>query len=178
MKLSYRGVRAWLEENAKNCTFEELCTLQTIIEEALQTAEAQHKKLEKAKAEMQALAKEIGVGDVASLVRLVTGTAIQAPAAAEAGEPVRKLRANVRKPYMDPFDPESDIYSLQHLHPDPEWFIAAQEKGWTKEECHYKRLMAAWRARGMQPLYDPIARHAELVAMEKQQPVFQRVRKN
>ncbi len=174
MKISYATTKKWLETDAEKCSAEELCTLLQLIEDALKIVEKRDEKLTGALAEMERLAKSVGFDSVQDLMKLVTKSSRSSVSTTD----VRAPRAGLRKPFMNPLDPHSGIFALTHLHDLPDWAQACVDKGWSKDELHYKRIAAGWSARGIEPLFDPIARHAELVKKEiENSVVFQRPKK-
>ena len=174
MKISYATTKKWLETDAASCSAEELCTLLQLIEDALKIVEKRDEKLTGTLLEMERLAKSVGFDSVQDLMKVVAKSS-RPPVVVN---DVRAPRAGLRKPFMNPLDPHSGIYALTHLHDLPEWAQACVDKGWSKDELHYKRIASSWSARGIEPLFDPVARHAELVKQEIESAVkFQRPKK-
>jgi len=171
MRLSYIGVRRWLEDNATSCTEEELHLLATIIESAIPIVERRNSEVQQKLARIVELARDAGL-DEKAVARLVHSKRDLPPGA-------RLPRTGVRRPYMNPFDAESGIYAFPPTHPDkmPEWAKQALAQGWEKEEMHYKKLAAAWAKRNMPKLFDPVARHSELQAEEAAKGGYQRKKK-
>lgn len=171
MRLSFVGVRRWLEDNALSCSEEELHTLASIIEAAIPVVERKNEAVKQKLTQIVELAREAGL-DEKAVARLVSSKAEQASGS-------RLPRTGVRRPYMNPFDPQSGIYAFPPNHPDkmPDWAKQALAQGWEKEEMHYKNLAAAWAKRNMRRLYDPMARHGELQAVEEAKGGYQRKKK-
>ena len=153
MRITYVGVRKWLQSNAGFCTVEQLDELWRCIEEGRAKA-TDKRKNEEVVLEAQALAEKAGL-TVEELFSRVLGSTT-----ANRTGPTRI--SSVRKPYMDPFSEGERIYAVLKRHPKPAWLLKAEEKGWSLEECHYRVLAQAWKARGMKPLFDPVLRHKEL----------------
>lgn len=171
MRLSFVGVRRWLEDNATSCSEEELHTLASIVEQAIPVVARKDQEVKKKLAQIVELAKEAGL-DEKAVARLVSSKVELAPGS-------RRLRTAVRRPYMNPFDVQSGIYAFPPNHPEkmPDWAKEAIAQGWEKEEMHYKKLAAAWTKRNMPRLYDPVARHSELQAEEAAKGGYQRKKK-
>lgn len=165
MRLTYSSVLQWLAANAETLTPAEIAKLETAVANAKAESHRHNEKLQRALAEMESIAKSVGLGSATDLLKLVA----RGPAAAAPDG--KTPRAGLRKPYMDPYDPDSGIFALTHLHELPEWARRAVANGWTKPEFHYKRIGAAWKARGITPAYDPIARHKELMHKELDETV-------
>lgn len=168
MRLSYRAVRRWLEANALSCSAEELHTLASIADQAIPLVEKRHRERQQKLDQIAALAREAGL-DEEEVARLVNSKS-------DRQSDERRPRTGVRRPYMNPFDAHSGIYAFPPNHPEkiPHWAKQALNKGWTKEEMHYKNLAGAWARRNMSPLYDPVARHGELQAVEAAKGGYQR----
>lgn len=171
MKLTFVGVRRWLEENAKECSEEELHTLAFIIESALVVVEKKNEEVQKKIDQILELARQVGLDENAINNFLAKETRLSAS--------YRVPRTGIRRPYMNPFDEQSGIYAFPPNHPEkmPQWAKDAMNNGWSKNEMHYKNLADAWQKRNMKALYDPIKRHNDLQAAELEKGVFQRVRK-
>ncbi|MCX9158536.1 hypothetical protein OPU71_20630 [Niveibacterium sp. 24ML] len=172
MRLSFIGVRRWLENNATSCSEEELHLLADIIESAIPVVERRNDEVKQKLEQIVALAKEAGL-DQKAVARLVSSKIDLPPGA-------RLPRTAVRRPYMNPFDPQSGIHAFPPNHPEkiPEWARQAISQGWEKEEMHYKKLAAAWAKRNMPQLYDPVARHSDLQAEEAAKGAYQRKKKS
>ena len=171
MRLTFTGIRNWLEDNATACTEEELHTIAGIVDEALPIVCRKNEEIKLKLAQIVRLAQEAGL-DEKAVARLISSKT-EAPASQ------RPSRTGVRRPYMNPFDADSGIHAFPPNHPEklPTWAKEAMENGWAKEEMHYKHLEAAWAQRGMERLYDPVARHLDLQTAEAAKGGFQRKKK-
>lgn len=184
MKLNYGLVRQWLIENMSLCSLDQLRELSDMVDQATVQAELRKSRIEEELAQLRMLAEDsaqrLGL-PVEQILNLTRQGPEQRAGAVDLVVPVgaKKPRAGVRKPYMNPFQDDGTIYSISLAHPDrnrPEWLARAEAEGISLDQCHYKRLESTWRLKNMPRLYDPIARHAELVAQE---PVkYQRLKRN
>jgi len=154
MRIGFSTVARWLDEAASACTPAQLDELATRLAAARQQAEARASQLSAARAAAEAAAKAAGVS-LEELLRI-------APAGGK--QPAKVRPKDSRKPYLDPFNPQSECYAISSRrgHKIPEWAERLIEQGWAVEELHYKRHAAALRARGQQPRYDAVARYKQL----------------
>lgn len=162
MKLSYLTVRNWLQANAAGCRTDQLKELEDIVSAGLLAAQAAEDTYRAALAQAEAAAKSVGLNSVEDLLRLAQagrGSAGGGPLAdAARGQPPR---TGVRKPYLDPLRDDGQIHAAPNARrPKPAWWTEAEKAGWSLGECHYARLLDAWRARGVQGYTaDPGALH-------------------
>ncbi|MFL9948923.1 hypothetical protein PQR68_23305 [Paraburkholderia agricolaris] len=142
-----------------------------IAEQAIPVVEKRTQERQQKLDQIVMLAREAGL-DENAVARLVSSKSDR-PADA------RLPRTGVRRPYMNPFDAQSGIYAFPPNHPEkmPDWARQALNQGWRKQDMHYKNLAGAWAQRGMPQLYDPIARHDELKALEAANGGYQRKKK-
>lgn len=163
MRLSYPAVLAWLTTHCTEFTTAQLEQLDGVVQAALEQARARDAQTADVLRRMDELAREAGASSAAEILQRAAAQqgGVEAPAVTQP----RKLRTDVRKPYLDPYDANSGIYAAKNLS-ETEWFKRAQAKGWTMQQCHYKHLADTWKSRGMKPLYDPVERHAQLVQQE------------
>lgn len=167
MRLSFQQVLNWIDDQAKDCTAAQLNMLMQKLEAAKREAAQRDEQVERVRQQMSEMAKSLGLESPAELMKFIKPGAVEAaPKTKFIRQGSRVPRTSIRKPYMDPFDPQSDIHALPHMHPLLPWAQRCIDQGWSKEELHYKRIKAAWQARGLPELYDPIERHAALIAAE------------
>ena len=162
-QLNFDLVMAWLASPELALTAEQL---ERLVIEAIQAEDRVKNKaarMGRVKAQADEVARAGGYDSVEQLLQAMSPPA----AVSTAGRvlPGRKRPFQIRKPYMSPFTPDA-IYSLAAHHPVPDAIAKLLANGWRKEELHFRRLGDAAAARGLTLAFDPLARHAELVAAE------------
>lgn len=171
MRISYLTVRNWLELHGPHCRLDELQDLSALLSELIRDAEALEARKVLAVQELRAVAEqraaEIGV-PVQELLRLQFREI--APQPFPTGGSRSSARPTVRRPFMNPYADDGQIYADHTSHPSrkaPAWWERAQREGISMAMCHHSRLLDTWRATGLPVLYpDPTARHREIVEEE------------
>jgi hypothetical protein len=110
---------------------------------------------------LEALAREQGYAGVEDLLQKARGEA----ARRSAPPPGRQPRSELRKPYLDPLDPDpKELYALSKTLPEnyPQWVKRALDRGFVLDELKYKNHAAACRRLGLQQLYDAHQKFQEL----------------
>lgn len=111
-------------------------------------------------AKLDALAREQGYGSAEELLQKARGeTARRSPSLG------RQPRSELRKPYLDPLDPDpKELFALSKTLPEnrPEWVKRALERGFTLDDLRYKNHAAACMRLGLPQLYDAREKFAEL----------------
>ena len=141
----------------------DLVAIRDLIDKRLGYLDSQANELETILDQANELASRLGFNTIEDLIaeRKKT-TAAPAP---------RKLKQpQSRKCYMNPLDPNSDAYAIFAGRTQPAWFSELLAQGWDRDELKYANHAAAMQRRGLTPLYDAPARHAELMAHKKQNP--------
>lgn len=159
--LTLKSVTNWIQRDAAGqCTPADLDQLLPLISAARSAAAARVEQQSAARARLEALAHESGFPDVATFLRSTM------PGIAPTPGQVPKLQIPPRRPYFDPLDPNPTLAALTHSRPEnrPAWVAARLAEGWDIEELHYKKHRLALKSRGIEPLYDSIAKYAELSA--------------
>lgn len=157
MKINYNRVAEWLRFDAKNCTLEQLTQLSELLKTATDDAANVDQRREETLRQMQEFARQAGYGSLDELLK--------PPAAAKARR--AKAAGTSRCPFMDPFNPESDCYSLSN-RPDkrPHWPAWADDlvrnQKWDKSELHYRQHAKALNARGLPILYNAVERYQRI----------------
>lgn len=156
------GVLNWLE-NGAGLTAAELEALGDLVAKKLEYARQTEAIYARALLELDIIARNAGAKNTRDLIAKLDG----APRP-DRTKPGRKKGGakEVRKPYMNPFDPDSALYALAEHHPKPAWVADLLKRGWTKSELHYAQHKQALAARGEPILYDAPKRHKALVAAE------------
>lgn len=167
MRITYPSVLAWATAEGKNCTPAELNSLLGVLEVALNKSKDRDGFTRHALQQAEILAKDAGYGSLDEMLqatgRTVSKTAAPNPNfATSAGKQI----AAPRKPYLDPLDPNTEAFAVYKDRAIPAALQRRIDEGWSLEEMHYKRIAAGRKARGLDAPYDPIQKHAELMAQE------------
>jgi hypothetical protein len=153
MRLSFTAVSRWLEAEGPNCTHGQLAQLQASLDSARTAIARKDARLAEALVQAEAAARAAGVSLDELLQR--TKPSVDKP-----------RKADVRKPYLNPYDANSQLTALRPGKARPDWVEQLVSAGWDVSELHYKRHAAALRARGEEPRYDAVARYKLLAAQE------------
>lgn len=159
MRLSLHTVKKWLAQNAGEQSIDELNELIDLCYAAIKTAESQEARRQEALAAAQQAAVAAGYSSLDELLQAARPTGRRGSSVT-----TRPLASGVRKPYIDYRHPDA-VHAVKKANP-PGWFLELEQQGWTLEECRYDRLAAACKARGIKLNFDPVERHAELIAVE------------
>lgn len=170
MRLSYKSVLNWVESEAKNCSTRELEYLSGMVEVALDQAKTRESATRYALEQAEVAAQKAGYQSLEALLN-ATGRSLspsKQPIAAT-NQNGRQL-APPRKPYMDPMSPADSVkaYAVYKNRAMPPELQKRIDEGWDLSEMSFRRISAARKARGFPPNepYDPIQKHAELMAAE------------
>ena len=153
MRLSFNAVSRWLAAEGASCTREQLAQLQASLDAARTAIASNDARLAAALEQAEAAARAAGV----SLDELLQRTKPTAD---------KPRKADVRRPYLNPYDANSELTALRPGKARPVWVEQLMAAGWDVSELHYKRHAAAMRARGEEPRYDAVARYKLLVSQE------------
>lgn len=165
MRVSFTAVYAWLDAHADTCNIEQLNALEELIEKAKQKVRERHQHGQAALAKADAAARASGYESLEALLRDTNPELARAFVnfSPNAGGGIQ-TRGATRKPYLDPLLGDRLYAAFKNRIP-PElqpWL----DKGWDLSELHFRRIAAARSVRGLGHPYDPVARHAELKAIE------------
>lgn len=173
-QITFDAIAGWLDANWQTLTVEQvsglISRLDTIENKLKDRRSLANAALQKAAEE----AKKLGFNSLEELLQaaqLSSGHPLHSTAPKTGLSNGSRKRPFVpRKPYLDPLDPNTQAWALAKHHPRPDWVKDRLSEGWTLEELHYKRHKWALAARNIQPLYDAIERHAELMQQETGRP--------
>lgn len=161
MTTTYNAVETWLRTHAGACTSSQLQHLSELLRIAMMAAQQREANSQEALEKLEALAREQGFAGVDDLLKQARGEA----ARRSAPPPGRQPRSELRKPFLDPLDPDTkELYALSKTLPEnyPAWVKRALERGFTLDELRYKNHAAACRRLGLTPLYDAQDKFNEL----------------
>lgn len=167
MAISYEQTLAYLTQKQElEITVQQAERLREAAQELCDRVVATATQLREAREKAEDLARAAGfAGGLDEMVKRL-GLATIREQAAQMRE-VKKRSIVVRKPFMSPNIPDR-IFSCAAHHATPPELKVLLDAGWSKSELHYKQLAAACRARGIALNFDPVKRHAELAALERQ----------
>lgn len=169
MRITYPAVLSWLSVHNSELTTAQLEQLTSVVHAALDRAREREERTADALRRMDEIARELGVSSAVEVLQLANAQQRGVPMPVDIGS--KLPRSGIRKPYLNPFERDSTIYSAKSLKA-AEWFKRAQTKGWTAEQCHYKRLLVSWKSHGMKPLYDdPKQEYEKLLRQEDESGV-------
>jgi AraC-like DNA-binding protein len=165
MRVTYKTVKGWLDgPEPKKCSAGELRYLACALDTLLEDAENREKVARMVQRQVDELARKNGFESLEAMQREFNRGQQAAPG--------RDL-APPRRPYLIPDDPKTDAYAVyKDRMPAPIQDFLARNPTWTLEDLHYKRIAQARKSRGLpadEP-YDPIAKHAELMATAQRNP--------
>lgn len=165
MAIGYEQALAYLTQKEPEITVQQAERLREAAQELCDRVVATTRQLQEAREKAEALAREAGfAGGVEEMIKRLGLATIREQAAQM--RDVKKRSIVVRKPFMTP---QGDrIYSCAAHHATPPELKVLIDSGWEKSELHYKNLAAACKARGVRLSFDPVKRHAELAALERQ----------
>lgn len=165
MAVSYDQVIAFLTAKAPELTRQQAERLREAAQDLCDRVEEAATQLREAREKAEELARQAGfAGGLEEMVKKL-GLATIKEQAAELRQ-VKSRSIVVRKPFMTP---QGDrIYSCSAHHAVPPELKILLDAGWAKSELHYKNIAAAAKARGVVLDFDPVKRHAELAAKERQ----------
>lgn len=161
MATTYNAVESWLRTQAGECSSAQLQHLYELLRTAMDTAQQREASSQEALARLEALAREQGYASVEDLLRKARGDA----ARRTVPPPGRQPRSELRKPYLDPLDPDpKELFALSKTLPAnyPQWVKRAMERGFTLDELKYKNHAAGCRRLSLTPLYDAHQKFSEL----------------
>jgi hypothetical protein len=169
MRITYPAVLSWLSLHNSELTTAQLKQLSSVVQAALDKAREREERTAEALRRMDEIARELGAASAAEVLRLANAKQRGTPVPVETAG--RLPRSGIRKPYLNPFERDSTIYSAKSLKA-ADWFKRAQTEGWTAEQCHYKRLLVSWKSHGMKSLYDdPKQEYEKLLRQEEESGV-------
>lgn len=164
MAVSYEQALSFLLQKDPELTRQQAERLRSAAQDLCERVEQAATNLRQARDKAERLAQEAGFSGVEEMIKKLGFATIREQAAE-----LRELKSKsvvVRKPFMSL---EGDrIYSCAAHHATPPELKALLDKGWEKSELHYKNLAAACKARSVALTFDPVQRHAELAALERQ----------
>jgi hypothetical protein len=159
MSLQYDEVRHWITTSAD---LPDLLELRTILNHTIEIKRLEH--LSSVREQIDAIARQSGFASAAEL----SATLLRTSGSPARPENLQHLMPDSRKPFMNPFDPNTELYALSERRDKrphwPEWAKQLASEGWSKAEFHWKRIPDALRARGREPTYD----HAERYQLLRQ----------
>lgn len=168
-KLTLDEVRRFIRNAPLNV--QELDALAGLVQTARAAAIEKEKNLARALEELDVLARNMSenCGIPATSTRDLIDKLDQLSGRKRGGtgRKVNRITSEIRKPYMNPFDPRSGIYFFAKGRSVPPWVQALIDQGWSLPELHFKRIAQSLRARQLPVEHDYIAIHASLVAAEQ-----------
>lgn len=167
MQMKYSAVRDWLVDRAgAECTVAELEQLGARILTAIEQAKSIESRRTEALARATAVALEYGFDSLDALQAEAAGSRL-APAAPDR----REQTSGIRKPHLDPMDPDANkLYALTKHKLLPRWAQRLVDAGWSVDELSYRNHAEALQRRGLPQLYDAVQRHRELLDRETPRP--------
>ena len=165
MAVTYEQVLSFLAQKEPEITQQQAERLVEAAFAMKDTVDKAATQLKESRAKADELAKSAGFSGVDEMIRKLGLTTLKQQSAQ-----MREAKSKsvvVRKPYMSPHHPDR-IFSCASHHATPPELSVLLKDGWEKSELHYKNLAAACRARGVELSFDPIKRHAQLAAQERQ----------
>lgn len=166
MAVSYEQVLSFLLQKDPGLTRQQAERLRTAAQDLCDSVDQAATQLRMAREKAEELARAAGFGGGLEEMISKLGLATIREQAAQMRE-VKNKSVVVRKPFMSPHVPDR-IFSCSAHHATPTDLKILLDAGWEKSELHYKNLAAACKARGVALSFDPVARHAELSAKERQ----------
>lgn len=165
MAISYEQTLAFLTQSQPELTPQQAERLRAAAQDLCDRVAEAATQLKEARVKAEALAKAAGFGDLDEMIQRLGLATIREQAAQLRDVANRSIV--VRKPFMSPQHPDR-IFSCAAHHATPPELRILLDAGWSKTELHYKNLAAACKARGVALNFDPVKRHAELAALERQ----------